>query len=452
MMTDTPDERVEPGSDANNPASVRYPTAIAIGGGVAAAVGSSFIPMNAIEGFVSAYGIAELLPAAAPPLGNTARLVLSTGIGTLTTGALLALLPRGEIDDMRFETAERHETALKDPDQEAATATGGFGASKLAGWLRTLRFGKTEAAEGEVTDFSDLRRLRMRTADGHPDAPVRAPIMASSDLGGPIDATEDRATPEAAMAPTPLAFENEPFDLEASMAFAPPEPTMPMGAPTLRFAPPVEIETDGEASMAERESDTPSSQDFARSDGNNNDVFQPPIADASPLDATPDDADLATLGIPELLDRLESGLARRRQQASLVLAASAGDPAATGRVIPMMSAPAYAQGPAEAELASRSGQPSLRFRIGQPRLDDDTDNSSASASGLAGASAGWEDGDSLADLAALPKSDGHRAADLDTNVPVDMSVAGAPADDDMDAALRDALATLRQLSDRQRNV
>ena len=195
-MTDHSDGSMEVASERKSTSAIRaIRPQSAIGGGVAAGIASSFIPMDAIEGFVSAYGIAELLPAAAPPLGNTARLALSTGIGTLTAGALLALLPRGETNDMGFETTVRKDagsdhtgtnnanTPANTGEPVAGAATAGFGASKLGGWLRTLRFGKTAAAPGEIADFADLTRSRVRIKDQHPDAPVRAPILASSDLG-----------------------------------------------------------------------------------------------------------------------------------------------------------------------------------------------------------------------------------------------------------------------------
>lgn len=452
MMTDTRDERAERGSDAQAATSVRYPTAIAVGGGVAAAVGSSFIPMNAIEGFVGAYGIAELLPAAAPPLGNTARLALSAGIGTLTAGALLALLPRGETDVMGYENAEKHDTALENPDQDTAMAPGGFGASKLAGWLRTLRFGKAEAAEGEVTDFADLSRLRVRSADVHPDAPVRAPIMASSDLGGPIETATDRPTSEASMAPAPLAFAKEPFDLEASMAFAPPEPAMPAPEPSLRFAPPVAVEADSEPAAVDPESDTPSNAVFAGHDNGDHETSQQQAAEAAPQGTTQDTADLANLGIPALLDRLESGLARRREQAGATVSASASDPSSKMRIIALTTDAGQAEGAPEAASPSDSEQPPLRFRIGQPRSDTDADNEMMASPGVSDASARWTDGTRLDASAGLSQDADQPATYPDTDSPVEMPVAEAAADDDMDAALRDALATLRQLSDRQRNL
>ncbi|MBL0966807.1 MAG: hypothetical protein IBJ05_08300, partial [Blastomonas sp.] len=93
MATPQADEQDGTG-DARSSVLSRHPAAIALGGGVAAAFGSSFIPMNAIEGFVTAYGIAELLPAAAPPLGGTAPPALATRIGPRPPTGLVAAGPR----------------------------------------------------------------------------------------------------------------------------------------------------------------------------------------------------------------------------------------------------------------------------------------------------------------------------------------------------------------------
>ncbi len=457
MMTDTRDERAEPGSDAAATSPVRYPTAIAVGGGLAAAVGSSFIPMNAIEGFVSAYGIAELLPAAAPPLGNTARLALSTGIGTLTAGALLALLPRGETDTMGFETAVKQDAARSDAEQDATPVATGFGASKLAVWLRNLRFGKSEASDGEITDFADLSRLRMRTSDMHPDAPVRAPIMASSDLTTPLEATDAQMPSEAAMppasAPAPtnapsagaMAFEGEPFDLEASMAFAPPEPAMPTPEPSLRFAPPVGVEADAEPAFDADVEDT-------EAGGYDADIREAPEAVVEAQPQVAQTADLAELGIAALLDRLEIGLARRRQQAGANVSGSASDAATSGRVIPLNNAAAQGFDAAEVAPPLDTGRPPLRFRIGEPRLKAEPPEDTAARAEEPATTASWNETARDDVSPASPEGTDQPAIAADASVQAAATPVPSPADDDMDAALRDALTTLRQLSDRQRNV
>jgi hypothetical protein len=500
----TPREHSESeGSQAAASAGVRYPTAIAIGGGIAAAAGSSFIPMNAIEGFVTAYGIAELLPAAAPPLGNTARLALSAGIGTLTAGALLALLPRGENDDMGFETAVNKSatpdgTAAQGAASDAGPTTG-FGGSKLAGWLRTLRFGKTEAAQGEVTDFADINRLRIRNGDQHPDAPVRAPIMASSDLGAPLDVP----LADTMLPPATAPFQDEqpmPLQLDASMAFAPPvataaepEPVVPEigGAetdssvrPSLRFAPPpvadiaeeplppfddsselaVAREWETEADIESVTSADPYSTNVARAAQTtlqavsvSADAYAPHPAYKQPesLEA------LDSLSIGSLLERLEQGLVRRREQAldrkpsfgTVAVAAvpEAETPAFSSQVIPLGKPSSSVAETSIGNTETHEAAPPFRFRLGTPPAADFNDAAEyeGDTSRLASLS-GTDWGSEIEYQPPVVENDMPRADGK--GVDAAPAPSAVPEDDDMDAALRDALATLRQLSDRQRNI
>lgn len=458
-MTTTADHSDSESSPAAAPSSVRYPAAIALGGGVAAAIGSSFIPMNAIEGFVTAYGIAELLPAAAPPLGNTARLALSTGIGTLTAGALLALLPRGETDDMGFESAVKKRAAAPDASEPGAHGASGFGATKFAGWLRTLRFGKAEAAEGEVTDFADVARLRMRNGDHHPDAPARAPILASSDLGAPLDAPAERV-PEIAMPTAAQDDQAAPFDLDASMAVSPPaEPIeQPRVMPTMRFAPPPAIDVAdeeprpiGDDSVQAIPSESAETLTEALAEAVDietiatTDVGTAPHEAAAPAEPA---ADLQQLSIGSLLERLETGLARRRDLAAGRKAAATDQPMVTGQVIPLGKPTGVMAEESLAPMPQNDPAPSLRFRLGQPPLPKESPEA-ASVN---------EDA-----MPVLPVRDQSWDSEVEYHPPIitpnegqDLQTEATPPngreDDDMDAALRDALATLRQLSDRQRNL
>lgn len=472
MTTPQADEQEATGAAGSNILS-RHPAAIALGGGVAAAFGSSFIPMNAIEGFVTAYGIAELLPAAAPPLGDTARLALSAGIGTLTAGALLALLPRAESDDMGFETAIRKaDEAGKDTGQPVAPAAK---SGKLAGWLRTLRFGKADAAPGTITDFSDLAAPRIRNGDQHPDAPVRAPIRASADLGAPL--IEREAAPAA------------PLELGESMAVTPPvftppmaapEPIQPVPAPSLRFAPPpfappviepeeaVEMEAVS-APIAEPEpyiaampvsvTDAPVAveEPTLAVAPKHPELSAPAVSSSAPVIAEADAPldDLDSLGVPELLARLEAGLARRRSQAQADRGATPVADAGA-RIFSLAKPPVAETDPSE------TGRP-FRLRLGDvPRFEDE-DASADQPSEAPVEAAQPEDevvsfrskplwGEEVEYLPPSIATDSPVVADAEPAVPAEEpGPAPAAAEDDMDAALRDALATLRQLSDRQRS-
>jgi len=477
MATPQADEQESTGA-AGASVLARHPSAIALGGGVAAAFGSSFIPMNAIEGFVTAYGIAELLPAAAPPLGDTARLALSAGIGTLTAGALLALLPRAESDEMGFETSIRKaDNTGNDASQPGAPVAK---SGKLASWLRTLRFGKSEPAPGTITDFSDLAAPRIRNGDQHPDAPVRAPIRASEDLGAPLTESE----PVAAA----------PLELGESMAvIAPvnaPAPNAPAPAPSLRFAPPPfaapfiepDIEEEAETRFAAPDAPEPEptvelaqASEEPAADARFEHVAEPeqaeaawsvaaaahPVLDAMPVDALPETGladELDHLSVAELLARLEAGLARRRHQAQTDRTGMAAD--GTGAQI-------FALGkPSVDETGEGEAVRPFRLRLGDvPRFEEQAvaadeptevpavEDSAEAETASFRAQPLWDE-----DVEYLPPSVSTSAAEpmvdeAATDAPGSVEAApAAPAatEDDMDAALRDALATLRQLSDRQR--
>lgn len=110
--------------------------------GIAAALGVLAMPMMVLEALVVDSGIASVMPAAEPPLGLTARIMLAGG-----AAGIAALL-------------------------------GWFMAFILVG-TRGLTIG--EADDREPTEVPNLRR-----ADAHPDAPPRPPLLATRDLGTPF--------------------------------------------------------------------------------------------------------------------------------------------------------------------------------------------------------------------------------------------------------------------------
>lgn len=149
------------------------------------------MPGDLFEAAVSASGLPALLPAAAPPLGNTARLAVVAMAALLSFGGLFLL-------------------------------------------LRALGPGPRRATPDAP---------RVRRADAHPDAPSRRPIRAGDDLGEPAfdwpapAATE--APPQTVGAPhieaEPVA-EPEPFPLSEDYA-----------EPEAEAAPPASRSTDDES-------------------------------------------------------------------------------------------------------------------------------------------------------------------------------------------------------------
>jgi hypothetical protein len=153
--------------------------------GIGIAAGCALAPASVIESLVMDSGLPAVLSAAEPPLGFTARAGLALG-----AGGLVAVFTW-------------------------------FGLFLLLG-SRTIGVGKAETAEVEAAPVPVLRR-----ADAHPDAPARAPLLATRDLGTPfLEVTAPAKAEDKAKAVEPL--------------FAP-EPAAAARAPTTEpFLPPVE--------------------------------------------------------------------------------------------------------------------------------------------------------------------------------------------------------------------
>lgn len=119
------------------------------------------LPVGLVETVVASSGLSEAIPAAAPPLGMTARLLLA-GFGAVMA---LGLIGAGK---------REKRVALLTHDKQgrgngaAGVSKMGFALSKLS-WLSRDRSKSAPA---------------LRRADAHPDAPARAPIFASRDFGG----------------------------------------------------------------------------------------------------------------------------------------------------------------------------------------------------------------------------------------------------------------------------
>jgi hypothetical protein len=241
-----------------------------------AAVGTALVvlsmPVGTIELAVTSVGLSEILPAAAPPLGLTARLVVAGFAGVMATGVALAIGRQGA-------TAKGEETM-------------GFALSKLTAIGR-----KRKRAADPLGEMPVIRK-----ADAHPDATVRRPIFANTDFGGtgmfadvPAPAelddaieTIDAAEAEAAglampRTPEPLDDESLAMTVPTPSAAAPEVEAITGFAPLAAPVPPPGVEEDDP-------------------------LPAPRIAQPAP---TPMPASLGGLSIAELAERFERGLARK---------------------------------------------------------------------------------------------------------------------------------------------
>lgn len=177
------------------------PVAAALLGGVAAGA-CALMPTPMLESLVMASGLPAAVSAAAPPLGMTARLAIAGGAGgmVMVFSWLVLFLVLG---------------------------TRGV----------TIGSGKTVAPDEVPTPT-------LRRADAHPDAPARAPLLATRDLGTPfLEVTAPKAEAEGdegytyEPSPEPVAELPEeqdlPMDLEQPLAAFDPDaiPDVPMPPP-----------------------------------------------------------------------------------------------------------------------------------------------------------------------------------------------------------------------------
>ncbi|MEP9402814.1 hypothetical protein [Sphingomonas sp. VNH70] len=194
--------------------------------GLAIALAVALIPAWRVEAAVAASGLSGLIPAAAPPLGVTARLGLMLGFGGMVTvllwGALVLLFPGAVIG----RRVRRTRPAADDP-----------------------RLLAPAGPEPPV----------VRRADAHPDAPPRPPMRATRDLGAPflagaepvtgtvdsgIELPRDLDTPLALF--DPLALPSVPAAPHATVKplfrkAAPPAADPPPAPPAARDAPPLSV-------------------------------------------------------------------------------------------------------------------------------------------------------------------------------------------------------------------
>ncbi len=246
------------------------PVAAAVAG-LTVAIAIALVPTWRIESAVLASGLPALLPAAAPPLGLSARIALMLGAG----GGVAALL-----------------------------------------WAALmLLVGGAPYAE-EADDLPPV----VRRADAHPDAAPRAPVRAGRDLGTPFleaviaDEPKNEASEELAL-PRDLDVPMAAFDPAA----VPAQPAAP--APTLRalYRPepvivPVSVDpepTPDHAVVLPIAEEPPVAMQLPVAEKPPV-VERPSVAIERPVTVEAPDAAVPVPTLAALLARLDEGLARRR--------------------------------------------------------------------------------------------------------------------------------------------
>lgn len=300
-------------------ARLRQP-AIAIVGGVAAALVVATIPHVYLEKLIGMTGVAEFVSAAAPPLGNTARGLIAALAGLVAASAIYLLLNRKGNPDMSNAIRRNLNVEAPHPEPESESR---FSIPKLAlsAGALTKFLKKPKKSAGQVTNLRDLPNLR--GVDAHPDAPPRAPIFASADLGAPlvdkIKPFEPVATPVAAPAPPPIV---EPAPVQAAVQAAAHAPVHPPVAQEPSFASPQAPQAPYVPVLSPAPLDPP--EELTRPKVETPVAVRAPVPQPSPAQysspvvtevAAPAavDQDLSELSIAQLTDRLASSLSRLKQ-------------------------------------------------------------------------------------------------------------------------------------------
>lgn len=262
---------------------------MALVGGTGAALVIATLPHVYLENLVGFTGLSEIISAAAPPLGNTARGLIAIMAGLVSASAIYFFLNRKGDSDMSVALREQINSYNPvDPDYDPAADERksrfsmpkfSLNAKSLTRFLKKPK--KKDAGPKKVMDLADLPMLR--ESDAHPDAPARRPIFAESDLGSPL-ASQIQPLQTADMEQEEPASQNvspAPFSAERSIPA------------------PLEEEVVPQAPVTELE------------------IAEQPVAVeiATPLEELPVEApeDLSSLTIAQLADRLESGLNRLKQ-------------------------------------------------------------------------------------------------------------------------------------------
>ena len=285
--------------------------------GIVAALVIATIPPALLEAVIGATGLSEFVPAAAPPLGNTARMLLALFAGLVAAGIVFFITNRTPSDtaqenpDMGVALREKLNAAsppqadydLPERKKSRGFALPKFDAKSLTRFLRKPK--KSGAGDGNgvgekarITDLADLPRLR--DSDTHPDAPPRKPIMAGADLGAPLPPAEE--APDLAPPVNPFAARPRDENVDADASSGSHGDIVPET---------VEVSAAQPVGHSETQAPVPSET-----------VSAEPTRATTSEGPTPSGEELLALSVDELADRLELGLARLRE-----LAGGAAQPA-----------------------------------------------------------------------------------------------------------------------------
>ncbi|GAA0486735.1 hypothetical protein GCM10009096_31930 [Parasphingorhabdus litoris] len=279
---------------------------MAVAAGVGAALVVVTLPHVYLESTIGATGLSEILPAAAPPLGNTARGLLAIMAGLVSASAIYFFLNRKGSSDMGVALREQINAAspIELELEEEAKKKKRFALPKFDAKSLTKFLKRPKKDKAKVMDLADLPQLRKLDDDA--EEAERPSIFNVPDAADPI-AQEIQQFEEPAALDIPEESVAETTSAEAEVAV---ENAAPVEAPVVETAV-VDAET----------------------------VPEPVQKNAMPKE------DLSALSIAQLADRLEAGLTRLKQlEAASLNGAAVASPAPATE--PSEPAPQHENAPA----------------------------------------------------------------------------------------------------------
>lgn len=254
--------------------------------GLGAALVIITLPLVYLENVIGATGLSEFVPAAAPPLGNTARGLIAGLACLVSASAVYYLLNRKGSSEMGVALREKINAANSDqPDNQSLTIARKrrFGLPKFDPRSLTRFLKKPKNNNARVMDLADLPQLRKIGDDA--DTPARIPLFAETEEV-PAD---------------PLTGDSQPLEDAAPAMEMPVNPYL------------TEEILDEEMAVEEMAAEEMPAEMLAADDVQAEEMLaEEALAEETPIHESPAD-DLADLTIAQLADRLEAGLKRLKQ-------------------------------------------------------------------------------------------------------------------------------------------
>jgi hypothetical protein len=264
--------------------------------GVGAALAVLSTPIGLIEMIVASTGLSEVVAAAAPPLGYTARLLMGGFAALMAIGVVWAM---GKDNPILNGHAPAVDSSHGDTEMTGGRGQRAVNGEKKMGFAlsRLTAMARGRSIRSSGSDMPVLRR-----ADAHPDAPARAPIFASRDFDG----LDIFARTEPGKRELVVAAEPESDPVVAGTGLDMPSAPAPFSEADLPLAPPVAgavAEPLSVPCFVPRAMPAPAMPSVA------------PAPWAAATVAPPAQNPIMGLSISELTERLERGLALRDAQA-----------------------------------------------------------------------------------------------------------------------------------------